>query len=506
MIAKTLSALPLGFNSSLIEVEGDKAQGLPAFNIVGIARRTVSEARERVKSAIRTSGFSFPDKKLTINLAPADLEKEGTSLDLPIAINILILSGQLRQNDVENCAFSGELSLDGSLRPIRGIINITEAAKNAGLSTIFIPVQNVEQARLVSGIKVIGVDNLFQLFLHLKGQQSIKRRQDVVKNTKTEVTSPTFDDIKGQDLAKRALTIAIAGHHNILLSGPPGTGKTALSRAALALLPDLTKPEQISVTKLHSLTGATETVITRRPFRAPHHTSSLASLIGGGVSITPGDISLAHLGVLFLDELPEFPRSHLEALRQPLEDRTVSISRVNYRYTFPADFTLIATMNPCPCGYLGDRDHACTCSENQIRNYQKKLSGPLLDRIDLFVDVNRIKTSHLLSSPLKNTSQNDVVKNTITEAIAKQHSRYRSQTIYNASLSSGEVMKKLILTPKVRNLLDNASDVLNLSARSYFKIVKVARTIADLDGQSDILPEHITEALSFRQKTAKNAL
>ena len=494
-------------DSSLIEVEGDKTQGLPAFNIVGMARKTVSESRERVKSAIRTSGFSFPDEKLTINLAPADLEKEGTSLDLPIAINILILSGQLRQNDVDSCAFSGELSLDGSLRPVRGVINTTEAAKNAGLSTIFIPIQNLEQAKLVSGIKAIGVSNLFQLFLHLKGQQSIQGCKNVVENTETEVQlSPTFDDIKGQALAKRALTIAIAGHHNILLSGPPGTGKTALSRAALTLLPNLTKPEQISVTKLHSLTGATESVITTRPFRAPHHTSSLASLIGGGTSITPGDISLAHLGVLFLDEMPEFPRSHLEALRQPLEDRTVSISRVNYRYTFPADFTLIATMNPCPCGYLGDRDHVCTCSENQIKNYQKKLSGPLLDRIDLFVDVNRVKTSDLLSSSKKSRPQNTVVKNTITEAIARQHSRYHSQTTYNASLSSGEVMKKLILSPKSRQLLDNASDALNLSARSYFKIIKVARTIADLDKQPDILPEHITEALGFRQKTAENAL
>ena len=338
MIAKTLSALPYGFESSLIEVEGDKNRGLPAFNIVGMAKKTVFEARERVKSALITSGFSFPQEKITINLAPADLEKEGTSLDLPIAINLLVLSGQLRQEDIENAAFAGELSLDGSLRPIRGAVNIAEAARKAGLKTLFVPAKNLNQAKLISGLEVIGVDTLTQLFLHLKGEKIIKNYQTVVKNTETGVDTIQFSDIKGQSLAKRALEIAVAGHHNILLSGPPGTGKTALSKAAANLLPDLTQQELISVVKLHSLTEATSNVSRKRPFRAPHHTSSLISLIGGGASANPGEISLAHFGILFLDELPEFKRNHLEALRQPLEDKKISISRANYKFTYPADF------------------------------------------------------------------------------------------------------------------------------------------------------------------------
>ena len=504
MIAKTLSALPYGFESSLIEVEGDKNQGLPAFNIVGMAKKTISEARERVKSALRASGFSFPTEKITLNLAPADLEKEGTSLDLPIAINLLILSGQLRQEDVENAAFAGELSLDGGLKPIRGAVNIAEAAKKAGLKFLFIPVANLDQARLISGIKIVGIDSLPQLFLHLKGEKTIQNPKSVVKNTETDVETLKFTDIKGQPLAKRALEIALAGHHNILLSGPPGTGKTALSKAALSLLPDLTRQELISVTKLYSLTEATGHISKKRPFRAPHHTSSLISLIGGGASAKPGEISLAHLGVLFLDELPEFKRDHLEALRQPLEDKTISISRANHKYTYPADFTLIATMNPCPCGYLGDLAHPCSCTEFQIKNYQRRISGPLLDRIDLFVEVSRVKTSELITAvnPVNSPDQSlDVVKNTIKGAISSQHSRYHNDTLYNASLSSAMIVKHIPLAPQVKRFLDQAATALDLSARSYFKIIKVARTIADLDRAQEVSEDHIKEALSFRRKT-----
>lgn len=506
MIAYSKSFIPFGFTAALIEIEGDKRHGLPSFNIVGMAAKTVSEARERVKSALHSSEFKFPTEKLTINLAPADLIKDGSYLDLAIAINILILSGQLRQCDVEDSAFIGELSLSGELRPVRGIINLAESAKNAGIKRLFLPIKNFTQASLVKDISLIPISNLKELFLFLKGQTPLPSpKQAIVKNTKTDSKAPSFNQIYGQAIAKRALTIAVAGHHNILLSGPPGTGKTLLAKAALNLLPSLNETEQISVTKIHSLAGLATDIVTDRPFRTPHHTSSLISLIGGGPKAIPGEISLAHSGVLFLDELPEYPRPLLESLRQPLEDRQVSISRVGRKITYPTDFMLIATMNPCPCGYLGDPSHPCICSASQILNYRKKLSGPLIDRIDLFTEVNRIDTSVLLSSSL-NTDTTNVVKNNITDAIKAQHLRYGNSNIFNASLSTHQIATKLTLSTKAKQILDSAVNSLDLSARSYFKVIKVAQTIADLEQSLDIKTSHITEALSYRYKQAKNAL